>query len=321
MAPLSYWHDSLRAATTWPRGRRCPATSTSTSPSSAPASPGSGPRTTLLRADPDAAGRRARAGGRRLRCLGPQRRLVRRRPRRPRRCRREGRGRGRGRARWSGRCTAPSTRSAPSSRREGIDCGFHKGGAIYFAVNQGQLRAGPRLPRATTSTYGLGDAWHAARRRAGGGDRRCPRHPRRHVHAARGGRPPGPPRPRAGRRGRAARRGDPRGDRGPVRSSSAAVRTEHGTVRAEVVVRATEAYTAEHRGPGARRCCRSATTWSPPSPSTSDVWAEIGLANRELFEDIATTARLRPAHRGRTASPGAASALRPGGSRASRRRR
>ena len=65
------------AATTSCRDRHLPRpTSRSTSRSSAPASPGCGPHTTSAVADPATAGRRHRAGGRRLRRLGTQRRLV-----------------------------------------------------------------------------------------------------------------------------------------------------------------------------------------------------------------------------------------------------
>src|SRR5262245_61043986 len=39
-----------------------------------------------------------------------------------------------------------------------IDCGFHKGGAIYFAVNDGQLRR-VRQHHDEYVKYGIGDAW------------------------------------------------------------------------------------------------------------------------------------------------------------------
>ena len=40
----------------------------------------------------------------------------------------------------------------------GIDCGFHKGGAFYFAVNEGQLRR-VRQHHKELVGHGLGDAW------------------------------------------------------------------------------------------------------------------------------------------------------------------
>jgi glycine/D-amino acid oxidase-like deaminating enzyme len=40
----------------------------------------------------------------------------------------------------------------------GIDCGFHKGGAIYFATNQGELRR-VHAYHAHHEKHGLGDAW------------------------------------------------------------------------------------------------------------------------------------------------------------------
>ena len=45
-----------------------------------------------------------------------------------------------------------------SSPSAGLDCGFHKGGAIYFAVNDGQLER-TRHHHAQLVRYGLGDAW------------------------------------------------------------------------------------------------------------------------------------------------------------------
>ena len=57
---LSFWHDTL-PGDRWAPRRRCPATATSTSRSSAPATPGCGRPTTSRAARPDAAGRRGRA--------------------------------------------------------------------------------------------------------------------------------------------------------------------------------------------------------------------------------------------------------------------
>jgi glycine/D-amino acid oxidase-like deaminating enzyme len=63
-----------------------------------------------------------------------------------------------------------------------------------------------------------------------------------------------------------------------------AVRTPHGSVRADVVVRATEGYTA--RLPGLRR--RLAPVYSlmiATEPLTDEMWDRIGLRGRETFSD------------------------------------
>ena len=135
----------------------------------------------------------------------------------------------------------------------GIDCGFHKGGALYFAVNEGQWRR-VRQHHEALLRHGLGDAWtlldataaaevvHAAGV-CGGVD-----------HTPRSSRQPGSPRTRSGTRGRTPGRGDLR--RTAVRIfERGTVRTEHATVRAEVVVLATEAYT-EPSTATTETCCR-----------------------------------------------------------------
>ena len=72
---VSLWSDTL-GHDVHARGRRCPATSMPTSPSSARATPVCGLRTRCARADPTLARRRVRARARRLRRVGPQRRMV-----------------------------------------------------------------------------------------------------------------------------------------------------------------------------------------------------------------------------------------------------
>jgi glycine/D-amino acid oxidase-like deaminating enzyme len=63
-----------------------------------------------------------------------------------------------------------------------------------------------------------------------------------------------------------------------------AVRTQRGTVRADVVVRATEGYTA--RLPRARRALAPVySLMIATAPLTESVWADIGLARRETFTD------------------------------------
>lgn len=63
-----------------------------------------------------------------------------------------------------------------------------------------------------------------------------------------------------------------------------AVHTEHGTVRADVVVRATEGYTAAL--PGLRRAIAAVYSLIiATAPLPDAIWAEIGLRERETFSD------------------------------------
>jgi len=62
------------------------------------------------------------------------------------------------------------------------------------------------------------------------------------------------------------------------------VRTPGGTLRADVVVRATEAYTSQLPG-GQRSIAPVYSLMIATEPLTEDVWVEIGLANRETFSD------------------------------------
>jgi glycine/D-amino acid oxidase-like deaminating enzyme len=62
------------------------------------------------------------------------------------------------------------------------------------------------------------------------------------------------------------------------------VRTEHGTVRAEHVVRATEGYTPRLAG-HARTVVPVYSLIIATEPLAPDVWQEIGLARRETFSD------------------------------------
>ena len=233
MAPLSYWHDSLEAerrpAAAAAAGRETP---TSTSPSSAPASRASGPRTTCcgptrsLRVDGASSARSAgfgasgRNGGW---CVGD----------RPRRCRRwRRRPAATPPSRWSTRCTTPWTRSATSVEREGIDCGFAKGGAIRLATGRQQLRSsrapprgpGPRTASATTTRCSRPRETAEIVRRRG--------RPRRHVHAARRRAAPRSPRAGTGRWPSSGSAASCTREPRRRRSSRAGCRTDHGTVRA-----------------------------------------------------------------------------------------
>ena len=64
-----------------------------------------------------------------------------------------------------------------------------------------------------------------------------------------------------------------------------AVITDRGTVRAEVVVRATEGYTASLRGQR-RRLVPLYSLMIATEPLPVEVWAQIGLARRETFADL-----------------------------------
>jgi glycine/D-amino acid oxidase-like deaminating enzyme len=61
--------------------------------------------------------------------------------------------------------------------------------------------------------------------------------------------------------------------------------TDHGTVRAEVVVRATEGYTASLRGER-RRLVPLYSLMIATEPLPPEVWDEIGLERRETFDDL-----------------------------------
>ncbi|HKP19909.1 MAG TPA: FAD-binding oxidoreductase, partial [Thermoleophilaceae bacterium] len=61
--------------------------------------------------------------------------------------------------------------------------------------------------------------------------------------------------------------------------------TEHGSIRAEVVVRATEGYTASLRGER-RRFVPLYSLMIATEPLPSSVWDEIGLRRRETFADL-----------------------------------
>ena len=61
------------------------------------------------------------------------------------------------------------------------------------------------------------------------------------------------------------------------------VHTDRGTVRAEVVVRATEAYSVSIRG-HERAILPLGNHVVATEPIDDSTWAELGLARRELFE-------------------------------------
>lgn len=167
-----------------------------------------------------------------------------------------------------------------------IDCGFHRGGAIYTAVNDGQLRR-LRHHHETLTRSGLGDAWQwldAADARAildGPAIRGAILTP--HAAAVQ---------PAALALGIAAEV-ERLGGRiheattveaiRPGGTRRAAVRTDHGTVTADWVVLATEAYTHSVDGQQ-RRMLPLVNHVIATEPIEASVWDRIGLRDRQLFE-------------------------------------
>jgi glycine/D-amino acid oxidase-like deaminating enzyme len=166
---------------------------------------------------------------------------------------------------------------------EGIDCHYARGGSLYLAINRAQLE---RL-----------DDRHEMVRRFGFGDEDYRRLSAREttarlnaagvhgglfaahcavIHPARLARGLADVVERLGVRiyeQTNVERIEPRG-----------VVTKHGRVRAEVVVRATEAYTPELPGEE-RALVPVGNHMIATEPLGSETWAEIGLGQREAFED------------------------------------
>jgi glycine/D-amino acid oxidase-like deaminating enzyme len=163
----------------------------------------------------------------------------------------------------------------------GIDCGFHKGGAIYLATDGGQLHR-LRHHLAGLRRYGLGDAWTFLGADAAGavvhaegilGAIATPHAAT--VHPARLAR---------GLAVEVERLGGVVHEHTAVRSiDGGRARTDDGTVRAEVVVRATEAYTGSIAG-HEREMRPLGNHMVATEPIDDATWATIGLADRQLFE-------------------------------------
>ncbi len=172
--------------------------------------------------------------------------------------------------------------------REGIDCGFAKGGALWLASDARQLR---RISRrhAMLVQHGLGDdyalldpAKTVARVNATGmyGSIFTP-----HAAALH------PARLARGIARAVERMGGTVYEKTPARlgtSGSTATRwrvvTASGTLAADVVVRTTEAYTASLEGHD-RMIVPVENFMIATEPVPDHLWAEMGVANRELFED------------------------------------
>jgi glycine/D-amino acid oxidase-like deaminating enzyme len=163
----------------------------------------------------------------------------------------------------------------------GIDCGFHKGGAVYFAVNDAQMRR-VRKYREDHARFGLGDAWDLldAEQAAAIVDVPGIRGATFTPHAA----TVHPARLARGVAVEVERLGGTIHEATAVREiGERVVRTEHGDVRADVVVRATEAYTSTIEGQE-REILPLGNYMIATEPIGDATWEAIGLANRELFE-------------------------------------
>ncbi len=168
------------------------------------------------------------------------------------------------------------------TRREGIDCGYAKGGALWLASDEAQL-GGLHGRFAYLSRHGLRDAYQMlnpaatiARVNATGmyGSIYTPHaaavHPARLVRGI----------------ARAVERlGGTVHELTPaLRIDGRKVVTPHGTITADVVVRATEAYTASIKG-FERTIAPIGNFVIATEPLPESIWGEIGARNRELFED------------------------------------
>ena len=168
------------------------------------------------------------------------------------------------------------------ARREGIDCGYAKGGAIWFASDPTQLRR-MRRRHEMLVRHGLGDAYRlegpaetTARVNATGihGSIYTPNSAALH-----------PARLARGLARAVERLGGTVYELTPAtRIDGRRVTTVHGVVTADVVVRATEAYTRSLAGHG-RTLIPLGNIVIATEPIPDDLWARMGLANRETFED------------------------------------
>jgi glycine/D-amino acid oxidase-like deaminating enzyme len=163
----------------------------------------------------------------------------------------------------------------------GIDCGWHQGGAIYLARNEGQLRRVQHHLHQRTR-FGLGDAWQLLGPEQAAAIARVPgvRGALFTPHAA----TLHPARLARGLALEVERRGGTIHEATRVRTmGDRRVVTDRGTVRADVVVQATEAYTGTMAGKG-REIHPLGNIVVATEPIPASTWAEIGLADRELFE-------------------------------------
>jgi glycine/D-amino acid oxidase-like deaminating enzyme len=163
----------------------------------------------------------------------------------------------------------------------GIDCGYHKGGALNVAVNAGQLKRLEKL-HAVLARLGLADDWHLLDA-DGSRDIVAVEDTRGALftpHAA----AVHPARLARGLAREVERLGGVIHEQTAVRSiDRRAVRADGGTVRAEAVVLATEGYTSsiEHHE---RDVVALGNYMVATEPIDDATWKQIGLADRQLFE-------------------------------------
>ena len=168
---------------------------------------------------------------------------------------------------------------------EGIDIHYARGGTVSLARNEAQLiRARELVEEERRADRRRGAARAALEGGGGGGGARHPR-ARRDLHAALRGGPPAAARARA-RASCVEARGVSIFERTTATEiQHGAVVTDHGSVRAEIVVRATEGYTASLRGQR-RRFVPLYSLMIATEPLSAEAWDEIGLRRRETFADL-----------------------------------
>ena len=166
--------------------------------------------------------------------------------------------------------------------REKIDCGYAKGGALWFASDPGQMA---RLSRRyeMLCRHGLDDAYQlldpaatVARVNSTGLHGAIYTPHSAALHPARLAR---------GIARAVERLGGTVHEKTPaLKIEGRRVTTPHGVLAAEIVVRATEAYTASIKG-HERTMSALGNFVVATEPIPQNLWGHIGLANRELFED------------------------------------
>ncbi|RIK09822.1 MAG: FAD-dependent oxidoreductase [Acidobacteria bacterium] len=163
----------------------------------------------------------------------------------------------------------------------GIDCGFHKGGALYVATNSGQMRR-VRHHYQGLLRYGQDDAWQlldasAAKDKVNmAGIRGALFTP--HAAALH------PARLARGLAREVERLGGVIYEGTRIKHiEKRKLAAEGGTVRADVIVRATEAYTSTIDCQE-REVLALGNYMIATEPIDDAMWEEIGLADRELFE-------------------------------------
>ncbi len=167
---------------------------------------------------------------------------------------------------------------------ESIDCGWAPGGSVWLARNHGQLRRLDDIERAARH-HGVRpdelqrlDAAEAGRRIGASS-----------VHGGLWYAPCATVHPLDLTRG-IARASERLGVEIFERTTalelgSGRVTTDRGTIRAEIVIRATEGYTASLRG-DRRRLVPLASSMIATEPLPDELWRQLGLDRRETFNDV-----------------------------------